>query len=290
MSQREIYNDLERKGVIKSAQALLFLEKLSPPKGSIRAGTYLVDAGKPASENARVLLTGEPVRQMVLIKEGLWSDEIAEVIAAKQIGDAKEVMELIKSPAKLSSVPEFIVKGKSLEGYLFPDTYDFPPLLGAEGAVERMLSAFRKKVYVPLGKPEPAKLRKLVIIGSMVELEAAKDSERDRIAGVIYNRLNRGMPLQIDATILYAIKEKRRLYYKDYQVEHDYNTYKIKGLPPGPICSPGAESMKAAANPEKNDFLYYVAMPNGTHLFSRTYGEHLRNIATSRKAFEAVRK
>src|SRR5688500_6503340 len=138
-----------------------------------------------------------------------------------------------------------------------------------------MLSHFEKDVYEPLGKPNVVKLRSLVIIGSMVELEAKHESERKRIAGVIYNRLNKGMPLQIDATVIYGLGKRRTLTNRDYQLIHPYNTYKLKALPPGPICSPRSSSVMAAAKPELHGFLYYVAMPDGTHKFAKTYNEHL---------------
>jgi UPF0755 protein len=199
------------------------------------------------------------------------------------------VLAIAGNPAALTDLPAFIVPSKGLEGYLYPETYDLPPLIGAEEAVQRMLAEFEEEIYVPLGKPDPIKLRSLVIIGSMVELEAKHENERKRIAGVIYNRLNKGMPLQIDATVIYGLGERRTLKNVDYQLPHPYNTYKIKSLPPGPICSPRASSVMAAAEPEAHHFFYYVAMPDGTHKFSKTYEEHLRNVGLSRKAYAAER-
>jgi UPF0755 protein len=156
----------------------------------------------------------------------------------------------------LGNLPPFIVASKGLEGYLYPETYDLPPLLGAEEAIRKMLSEFGRKVYEPLGKPNPGKMRSLVIIASMIELEAKHDNERKRIAGVIYNRLNKGMPLQVDATIIYGLGKRRILKNVDYQLPHPYNTYKKRGLPPGPICSPRASSVMAAAKPEAHHFFY----------------------------------
>jgi UPF0755 protein len=113
----------------------------------------------------------------------------------------------------------------------------------------------------------------------MVEREARVESERPRIAGVIFNRLKLGMPLQIDATVQYALgKPKEKLFYRDLEVDSPYNTYKVNGLPPGPIANPGWPSLKAVIEPERNDFLYYVARPDGTHAFARTLSEHNRNV------------
>jgi UPF0755 protein len=157
--------------------------------------------------------------------------------------------------------------------------------MGAEDAIKRMLDEFESDVYEPLGKPDAGKMRSWVIIGSMVELEAKHENERKRIAGVIYNRLNKGMPLQIDATVTYGLGKRRTLKNIDYQLNHPYNTYKLKSLPPGPICSPRASSVMAAAKPEAHKFYYYVAMPDGSHKFAKTYQEHLHNINVSRKAY-----
>src|SRR5687768_4491780 len=134
---------------------------------------------------------------MVIIKEGLRVSEVAATLEAKQVAPKQEALAVAADPRLLGELPAFVVAAEGLEGYLYPETYDLPPLLGAEEAVRRMLSQFEKDVYEPLGKPNVGKLRSLVIIGSMVELEAKHESERKRIAGVIYNRLNKGMPLQI---------------------------------------------------------------------------------------------
>jgi UPF0755 protein len=281
---------LEQEGLISSASAVRMHHRVFGEDGSVHRGTYEVSASQTGDEILRHLLFGEKVRQMVLIKEGLWVAEVAATLEAKQVAPKQEVLALAANPARLGELPPFVTARKGLEGYLYPETYDLPPLLGAEDAIRRMLEEFSKDVYEPLGKPDPVKLRSWVIIGSMVELEAKHDNERKRIAGVIYNRLNKGMPLQIDATVIYGLGKRRTLTNGDYLLPHPYNTYKIKSLPPGPICSPRASSVFAAAKPEKHPFIYYVAMPDGTHKFARTYSEHLNNVSVSRKAYTALRK
>jgi UPF0755 protein len=175
-----------------------------------------------------------------------------------------------------------------LEGYLYPDTYDLPPLLGAHDTIDRQLKAFESKVYPLLkGVKNPGKI---LTIASMVEMEAAKDKDRPLIAGVIVNRLNKGMRLQIDATVLYGMKQWRRLNYADYKFPSPYNTYLINGLPPGPICSPTLKSVEAALHPAKNGYLYYVAMPSGYSVFAHTYEEHLANVAKMRAAAKLAAK
>ena len=127
-------------------------------------------------------------------------------------------------------------------------------------------------------------VHELVTVASMVEREAQVAGDRPLIAGVIYNRLRRGMRLQIDATVQYALAEhKSRLLYRDLQVDSPYNTYRISGLPPGPICCPGADSLRAALSPAHHDFLFYVAQADGSHVFGKTFTEHNHNIAVQRR-------
>lgn len=275
----------ERIGALRSATGTQLHIRLFGGRADVAEGTYEINTALSGREIAEVLLSQKPLRQNVLIREGLWMERTAEVLAANNVCTKEESFEAFRDPSRFSNSAGFPLPDRDLEGYLFPDTYDLPPLFGADRAVRKMLDAFRKKVYEPLGKPEADKLHEWVIVGSMIELEAEKDDERARIAGVIYNRLAIGMRLQIDATVAYAKGTMGRLYFKDYEIDHPYNTYRIAGLPPGPICSPGAASIIAASQPEKHDYLFYVAMPGGSHLFGTTYDEHLKNIETSRKAF-----
>lgn len=269
---------LEREGVIRNASAALLRIRWKAQGRTILDGTYRVSAAERADRVLLHLIESRPLRQDVLIREGLWAEEVARILEERNVASADEFMSLVAKPQEFADVVSFPLPEGSLEGYLFPDTYDFPPLLGARRAIETMLRTFERKVFVPLGRPKAEDLRRWVVVGSLVELEAMHDDERARIAGVIYNRLERGMRLQVDATVLYALRERRRLFHSDYATEHPYNTYRIPDLPPGPICSPGYKSIAAAKAPEEHDFLFYVAQPNGYHAFSRTYEEHLRNV------------
>lgn len=290
-TQMQILDRAERAGLLKSAAgARLYMRIFGPRNGKVRTGTYELNPALSAQDLMKKLFTSEPVRQLVLIREGLWGSEVKKILVQKSVADEKSFSEVFHHPKVLAREYPFIIYTKDLEGYLFPDTYDLPPLFGAKESIEKMLYAFEKKVYESLGRPDAAKMRKWVIVGSMIELEAKKSPERPKIAGVIYNRLQKGMPLQIDASLFYALKKRRRLFNIDYQNNSPYNTYKIMGLPPGPICSPGADSIAAAAHPSKHKFLYYVALPSGTHLFAETYEQHLHNVALSRKAFSQVRR
>jgi len=178
---------------------------------------------------------------------------------------------------------ELPAKKNNLEGYLFPDTYYPGSDSGPDKIVQMMLQNFEQVMerndYISKARSKGLNLNEAVTVASMVEREARVESERPIIAGVIYNRLKAGMPLQIDATVQYALgKQKEKLLYKDLEINSPYNTYKISGLPPGPIANPGWPSLKAAIEPEKNNYLYYCAKPDGSHAFSRTLAEHNRNV------------
>ncbi len=275
----------ERIGALRSKKGTQLYARVFGGRGEVAEGTYEINTAMRGTDIAKVLLSQKPIRQNVLIREGLWMDRVATVLEENNVCEKSEAIEAFQDPERFEVTAGFPLPAESLEGYLFPDTYDLPPLFGPERAVRKMLDAFRKKVYEPLQSPDPQKLHEWVIVGSMIELEAEKADERPKIAGVIYNRLEIGMRLQIDATVAYAKGVMGRLFFKDYEIDHPYNTYKIQGLPPGPICSPGAASVIAAANPEQHEYLFYVALPDGSHLFGKTYEEHLANIEVSRRAF-----
>lgn len=283
-------NRAEEQGLLKSARITSIYSSIRRDRSQMASGTYELSSAMSGGEIIDVLLSGKPIHQMVLIREGLWIKRIAQVINENSIATENEFIGATKNSELSKEVLGYSHPTDSLEGYLFPDTYDLPPLIGAKKTVEKMLTAFKTKVYEPLGKPTPEKMHKWIIIASMIELEAAIDTDRPKIAAVIYNRLAKKMPLQIDATINYAKQEWRPLARVEYQFDHPYNTYKNYGLPPGPICSPGLASIKAAANPIKSTDLYYVALPSRKHLFARTFEQHKKNIAISRKAFAGIKK
>ncbi|MDU7963907.1 MAG: endolytic transglycosylase MltG [Clostridium perfringens] len=182
-------------------------------------------------------------------------------------------------------LPSYIKPNKErkyeLEGFLFPDTYAIPKGTTPKEIVAMMLNRFEgviNEIQSELGITIPKEeYEKYVIVASMVEKEARDDSERAEIASVIYNRLQKGMPLQIDATVLYALGEhKETVLYKDLKVDSPYNTYKIKGLPVGPICNPGKPSLLAAIKPAKTDYIYYLLNPsNNKHYFTNNYEDFL---------------
>jgi UPF0755 protein len=274
--------DLKQKDIIRNPRVFRMYAIWKKEQAPVPEGTYLLRGGMTADQLLRVLR--KPISQMVRIPETNLSYRTANLLEKKDVLDAEEYKELIKRPQEFQDAVSFpLPKEGNLEGYLYPDTYDLPPLLGARRVILRQLKAFEQKVMPEI--KDPKDLPRILTVASMVELEAAKDEERPVIAGVIENRIKKGMRLQIDATVLYGLGEWRRLTYADYHnTNSPYNTYKIPGLPPGPICSPTVKSVRAAMNPATHEYLYYVAMPEGYHLFARTYDEHLANIKTARAA------
>jgi UPF0755 protein len=281
-----VIEDLKRHGVVRDVFVLKLYAKYKHEVRSVPEGTYRFNPGMTVDEVLGALHS--KIVQMVRIPETNFSYRTANLLQQKGVLDAQDYKDLVKSPSEFRDDVSFNLPKYSLEGYLYPDTYDLPPLLGAHDTISRQLKAFQEKVY-PLIK-DAKDPNKVLTVASMVEMEAAKDKDRPLIAGVILNRLNKGMPLQIDATILYALQQWRRLTFADYRnTISPYNTYLHKGLPPGPICSPSLKSVMAAVHPAKHNYYYYVALPTGYHLFANTYQEHLANIARRKAAMAKKR-
>ncbi|KXK21906.1 MAG: endolytic transglycosylase MltG [Fimbriimonadaceae bacterium] len=282
---REAMYELSSRGVVRNANVWFrYGQAVNAPR-TIGEGTYEIRPGMSPKELYKALTV--PVRRMVRIPETNWASRTGRLLEQQGVCTAEEYAAAIREPIRYQDKVGFrLPEGGTLEGYLYPDTYDLPPLLGAEGVVLRQLRAFEDRVIRK--KPLPDDLHRALIVASLIELEVARDDERPLVAGVIENRLRIGMRLQIDATVLYALDEWKNLSRKEIQdTDSPYNTYRYGGLPPGPICSPTAKSVDAALNPSEHDYLYYVALPDGSHLFSATYAEHLANIAKRKRALAA---
>lgn len=268
---REIAARLEREGVVRDADAFALAALLTRGQGPLRAGEFAFPAGASLLEVLAVLRTARPVQRRFTIAEGM---------LAVQIRAALEAEAALTGP-----VPPFA------EGALLPETYLFSWGDSRESLVRRAAAAMdqalaqeweQRAPNLPLASP-----REALILASIIERETAVPEERARIAGVFINRLRRGMPLQSDPTTAYAAAEggvlDRPLTRADLQRDHPFNTYRVTGLPPGPIASPGRAAIRAALNPETHDFLYFVADGSGGHAFARTLDEHNRNVARWRQ-------
>ncbi len=225
------------------------------------------------------LIKGRRLTVKVAIPEGLNINET--IYAFRRHEDTDINISNLKSIIKDTTfIKELGIKQPTLEGYLFPDTYIFYKGEKAENVIKKMTS----NLFTIIKPSQTFKMKsmefnthEILTIASMIEREAMVDREKPIIASVIYNRLEKNMLLQIDATVLYALgRHKGRVMYKDLRIKSSYNTYRNRGLPPGPIASPGFQSIMAALHPARTDYLYYVATGKGDHIFSKTYGEHIK--------------
>lgn len=260
--------------------------------GVIRHGVHQVNQGLSAAELLRQLQAGparplEVDRVKVTIPEGL---AIAQVAAMRPDGAA-----YVEASRDSALIQRLGVDATSLEGYLMPDTYFFDDEPTAKMLIERQVGQF-EAVYAELVGEVPGSeaydMKSIVTIASLVEEEARVEDERPLIAAVMYNRLEQGMPLQMDSTLQYALgKYGQRMLNVDKEVDSPYNTYQNAGLPPGPISSPGAASLRAALAPAKVNYLYFVSNADGnTHTFSATIGEHEQAVARYRREIAQQRR
>jgi UPF0755 protein len=186
---------------------------------------------------------------------------------------------------------------KSLEGFLYPDTYDVPLDITERGLVHVLFNEFRKRVFNNQEIIDSIAGKKLdfyevIIMASIIEGETRKEDEKATVAGVYYNRLRKNMRLEADPTVQYALPDgpKRRLTYDDLHIKSPYNTYIIKGLPLGPINNPSISSIKAAINPESHKYIFFVATGEGGHTFTENYQDHLKAVEVYRKKMQSIQK
>jgi len=249
----------------------------------IKAGEYRINNSLSTPEVLKELVDGRLVAQTFTVPEGFTTVQIADLLASKGLADRDKFLAAVANEdfpyTFLQSLPQ---GDKRLEGYLFPDTYQVSRGSSEKTIIDMMLQRFEKEMkdldYQNQATAGQVSLHEAVTVASLIEREARIDEERPLIAGVIYNRLNMRMQLQLCATVEYALgTNKPKLYYKDLEIDSPYNTYLIMGLPPGPIAMPGKTSLLAAVHPVHTDYLYYVAKPDGSHAFATTLAEHEAN-------------
>ncbi len=246
---------------------------------SLSYGWYKFKIYEDPREILKNLIKGRRLTVKVTIPEGLKINETINAFRRHKDTDINTV-ELDSLTKDTSFIKKLGINKRTLEGYLFPDTYIFYKGEKAENIIKKMVSS----LYAILKPSQKIKIKsmnfdayEIITIASMIEREAMIDREKSIIASVIYNRLEKNMPLQIDATILYALgRHKRKVLYKDLRVKSPYNTYRNRGLPPGPIASPGFQSIVSALHPSRTNYLFYVATGKGDHIFSKTYEEHIK--------------
>jgi UPF0755 protein len=262
---------LEEEGIIRPYSHLFqHTTKLMKVDGKLQTGEYRFSSSQSISQIIDQLVKGKTIRYSITVPEGFQTKQIARLLADKNIADHDEFLELAKREEQFR------------EGYLFPDTYEFPKNFGAENVLKLMHKNFEDTVYQHIDPKQefPAGLNfeQIIILASIIEKEAQGAEDKPKIASVFYNRLKVGMPLQSCATIQYLLGQpQEKLTQQDLDTDSPYNTYLHSGLPPGPICNPGLDSILAAVLPAQEEYFYFVLGKEGKHIFSKTYQEHLHN-------------
>lgn len=274
---------LEEGGIIDGRTALLFLGKITGSDKQLKPGYYNLRSTMSPLEIFDALIKGRTIQFSVTIPEGSALKQIRKKLMETGLMD-EESWGLVNDSVFIAGLG---IDAPSLEGYLYPDTYKFPKGTYPENVLIRMAGRLNEVFDVSLQKRagELGMTRNEVLtLASIIEKEAVFDIERPIISGVYHNRLKKRMRLQADPTVLYGLgKTEKRIRYRDLKRETPYNTYVIRGLPPGPIASPGIKSIRAALYPDNVDHLFFVSKNDGTHYFSKTNKEHSRAVAIYQK-------
>jgi peptidoglycan lytic transglycosylase G len=280
---------LEREGVIRDARLarVWLLVQGDPP---LQAGEYLFRAPLSTPEALAKVIRGDVVAHRVTVPEGLTLEETADRLVAARLGDRDAFLTLMRDAEPIADLDP---RAEDLEGYLFPDSYTFAAATSPRSIVDAMVANFRRRWRNEVSPRLPADggrtMREVVTLASIVEKEAKAAAERPLIAAVYANRLERGMGLFADPTIIFALKRLGRwdgdIRKADLALDSPYNTYKHAGLPPGPICSSGTGALAAAAAPADVPYLYFVSRNDGTHVFATNLDEHNRNVATWQRRY-----
>jgi UPF0755 protein len=320
-STRRIAVELKRAGIIRNEHAFV-LWRYIDHKRSLKAGEYLFEKAASTIDVQRRLRLGDVYFHTVVVPEGYTMFDIAAAVQAAGLGPAGDFLKAAKNDTYLIS--DVAPNARSLEGYLFPDTYQFTRMMTMDEMAASMVRQFRVEAEriglikeSPCGRAagaqssqqegcmmvsvrsavdtegssqrqDPTPAERIVTLASIIEKETAVPEERPLVASVYYNRIDRKMALDADPSIIYAEllagSYQGALHHADMQFNSLYNTYRFAGLPPGPIGNPGRSSLEAAMHPAQTDYLYFVADAQGHHRFARTLEEHDKNVAAYRKA------
>lgn len=277
---------LKENKLIKNELIFKIYVKVSNNSSKLKSGKYLFNQTYSNNEIIKDLAKGKIYNEgiKITVPEGSTSKEIIDLLVKNKLGSDKKYEELINNPKEFYGEFDFLKEDKiiSLEGFLYPSTYYFEEDESEKDILNDMLSAFKSQYNEKLQKKQKdlkISLWEVVNLASIVEKEAVLDEDRAIIASVFYNRIDIGMPLQSDATIQYAFKERKKsITYNDLKIDSPYNSYVKKGLPPTPIANPGIKSVEAVLYPDKTDYLYFVAKIDGGNTYSKTYEEHVKNV------------
>ncbi len=291
-SRWSIARILARNDVIRNRLAFLLFSEWHF-HNRIQAGEYLIERPINSREVFWKMARGQIYVHTVIIPEGWSMYDIANELDHQGICSRDEFLIIAHQTSMISDLAPH---AQSLEGFLFPSTYEFTRHTTCEQAAKRMVQNFRA-VWETLDPsesrrfPQGLTLEQVVSLASLVERETPNPNERPLVAGVFYNRLRQSFPLQCDPTVQYALelngRTERNLHPADLHLDSPYNTYEHRGLPPGPIANPGEASLRAALSPAATDYMYFVANAQGGHYFSRTLAEHNRNVNRLRRMLAA---
>ncbi len=286
-SVRAVAESLKERGLIRKAAPFILRYKLFYKSKNLKAGEYAVSSGGGTKAILEMLLRGKIYLHPVTIPEGLTAVETFGLFLAGSFGTRETFEAAFKNTTGIVLLDP---AAPDLEGYLFPETYRLPKGTTAAEILTGMTAQF-KDVFGPAERKQAAEIglspRQVVTLASLIEKETGRAEEKPLVSAVFHNRLRLGMKLDCDPTVIYALKRDgtfaRPLQLRDLSYESPYNTYMVKGLPPGPICNPGRTSLEAALRPAPADFLYFVAKREGGHVFSRTMKEHLAAVRAWRQ-------
>jgi len=301
---------LVARGVLRHRLPFLVRYWSARPHHALRAGEYLFDRPLRPIDVCRRLIQGDVYLHTIVIPEGSDRFDIARILNLRLGIDAAQFLRVTQEAAAIRDLDP---RAPSLEGYLFPDTYRFPRGVTVPTVAFTMLARFRHILATrlvnqglsptPVSPPqlgrgarggEKSGWHEIMTLASLIEKETPEASERPLIAGVFERRIEKGMPLQSDPTVVYAARLDHRsagpISQSDLEFDSPYNTYRHSGLPPGPIANPGLASIRAALHPAGGDSLYFVANNHGGHVFARTLAEHQRNVSRYRREVAALRR
>ncbi|MBO8093497.1 MAG: endolytic transglycosylase MltG [Prosthecochloris sp.] len=286
-SFRSILEQLEQRGVVRDKRPLLITAYLLPELRNIKPGRYSIPPGMSNYTLLRYLHDHPQDEERIMIPNGVRQEQIAGILARHLDTDSLSIMNMSKDPGLLTSQG---IKARHFEGYSFPGTYNFPWASTPEEVLTFLARQFRA-FYNDSLQTRASELGltelEVLTLASIIEAETPLDDEKPMISSVYHNRLKRNMKLQADPTVQYALGERKdRLLYADLDADSPYNTYRYRGLPPGPICNPGRASVLAALYPADSRYLYFVATGSGGHYFAESHAEHLRNVRKYRNTLK----
>ena len=283
MSLKEVAGTLKSKGIIINKDLFILWTRLLGNSRKIKAGEYLLNSGMTPARIIEILTKGIIITYTVTVPEGFSIEQIGNILDESGLADKNSFISLAHEPGVIK---KYGISGPSLEGFLYPDTYEFgkglPPLL----IIDVMVKRFREIIgpYMKRIEELGMKVEEVITLASIVEKEAGNAEEMPLIASVFLNRLKKGMRMESDPTVIYGMNNfTGNLTRKDLLESTPYNTYVIRGLPPGPISNPGLASIKAVLYPVETDYLYFVSKNDGTHYFSVSIEEHNRAVWTYQK-------